>query len=184
MVTTNDPEIAEKVRELRDQYYDYSRRKWLIHSGIGYNYRMTNLQAAIGLAQLERIEYFIEKHRKNAHYYNSLLKDINGITLPPEQPWAKNVYWMYTILINKEKTGISRDELMLELEKCGIDTRATFLPIHLQPPYIDMFKGEKYPVAEYLGNTGMNLPSGNTLTTEDIEYIANCIREIIKSKST
>jgi len=182
MVTTDDPEIAEKVRELRDQYYDYSRRKWLIHKDIGYNYRMTNLQASIGLAQLERIEYFVEKHRKNAYYYNSLLKDVNGITLPPEASWAKNVYWMYTILIDKRKTGISRDELMIELEKCGIDTRATFLPIHLQPPYFNMFRDEKHPVAEYLSSTGMNLPSGNTLSKEDIEYTVDCIRTIIKAK--
>jgi len=178
MLVTNDEELAERARRLRDQAYDMNRRKWLIHTGIGYNYRMTNMQAAIGLAQLERIEIFIKTHRENAKLYNSLLKDIPGITLPPEEPWAKNVYWMYTILIDKDYFGISRDDLMRELEKYGVDTRAVFYPIHLQPPYREMFKGERYPIAEYLSERGVNLPSGNTLTKEQVEYVANAIKSI------
>jgi len=178
MIVTNDEELAERAKRLRDQAYDFEKRKWLIHTEIGYNYRMTNMQAAIGLAQLEKIEDFIKTHRENAKHYNLLLKDIDGIVLPPEEPWAKNVYWMYTILVEKDRFGISRDQLMCELEKCGVDTRAVFYPIHLQPPYRKMFKGEKYPVAEYISQRGVNLPSGNTLTREQVEYVANAIKLI------
>jgi len=179
MVTTNDDEIAEKVRKLRDQGYNPSLRKWLVHDIVGYNYRLTNLQAAIGLAQLERIEVFINRHRENAHYYNSLLKDIPGITLPPEMPWAKNVYWMYTCLINEEITGVTRDEVIQMLETYGIDSRATFLPIHMQPPYKNYYSQEKYPIAEMLGKRGINLPSGNTLTKIEIEYIVDILKELL-----
>jgi len=181
MVLTNDDQIAEKIDRLRDQGFNLKLRKWLIHDFIGYNYRLTNLQAAIGLAQLERIEEFVRKHRENAYYYNHLLKEIPGITLPPEAPWAKNVYWMYTILINEEVLGITRDELMKRLEEYGIDTRAAFLPIHLQPPYRDIYKYENYPVAEMLGRKGVNLPSGNTTNKEDIEYIVSALKEILSS---
>jgi len=180
MVVTNDDELADKIKKLRDQAYDIKLRKWLIHEIIGYNYRMTNLQAAIGLAQLERINEFVKRHRENAYYYDSLLKYSLGITLPPEAPWAKNVYWMYTILVNEEILRITRDELMGRLEEYGIDSRATFYPIHLQPPYKDPYKYEKYPVAERLGREGINLPSGNTLTKEDIDYVVSSIKEIIR----
>jgi len=178
---TNDDELANKVRKLRDQYYNVKLRKWLIHDAIGYNYRLTNLQAAVGLAQLERIEEFIRKHRENAYCYNSLLKDSIGITLPPEAPWAKNVYWMYTILIDESITRIDRDELMKRLEGYGIDTRAAFCPVHLQPPYKNFYNRKNYPVAEYLGRRGVNLPSGNTLTIEDIDYVVKSLKEIINS---
>jgi perosamine synthetase len=181
MITTNDDKIAEKVRRLRDQGYNLSMRKWLVHDVIGYNYRLTNLQAAVGLAQLERIEEFINRHREMAYYYNSLLKDIRGITLPPEMPWAKNVYWMYTILVNEEILGITRDDLMKKLETYGIDTRSTFLPIHLQPPYKGIYVNEKYPIAELLGKRGINLPSGNLITKEDIEYVVSAIKDVISS---
>jgi perosamine synthetase len=181
-VVTDNQEIAEKVRGLRDQAYNANLRKWLIHNSVGYNYRLTNLQAAVGLAQLERIEEFINKRRENAYYYNSLLNDIRGMTLPPELPWAKNVYWMYTVLLNEEVVGITRDDLMRKLETYGIDTRAAFLPIHLQPPYKDIYINEKYPVAELLGRRGINLPSGNSTTKEDIEYVVSAIKDAISGR--
>jgi perosamine synthetase len=181
-VVTDNQEIAEKVRGLRDQAYNANLRKWLIHNSVGYNYRLTNLQAAVGLAQLERIEEFINKRRENAYYYNSLLNDIRGMTLPPELPWAKNIYWMYTVLLNEEVVGITRDDLMRKLETYGIDTRAAFLPIHLQPPYKDIYINEKYPVAELLGRRGINLPSGNSTTKEDIEYVVSAIKDAISGR--
>lgn len=178
-LVTNNDEIAEKIRKLRDQAYNAGLRKWLIHDSIGYNYRLTNLQAAVGLAQLERIEEFVNRHRENAYYYNSLLKDVQGIILPPEAPWAKNVYWMYTILVNEELLGITRDDLMRKLESYGIDTRSAFLPIHLQPPYRNAYINEKYPVAELLGRRGVNLPSGNSTTKMDIDSVVAAIKKII-----
>jgi len=180
MLVTNDDEIAEKARKLRDQSYDTTQRKWLIHDGIGFNYRMTNLQAAVGVAQLERIDEFVRIHRENAAYYNSLLKDVGGISLPPEEPWARNVYWMYTVLVNEGLFGLSRDDLMNRLETFGIDTRAAFYPIHMQPPYRNEFKGNAFPIAQKLAEEGINLPSGNTTTKDQIDYVVNSIISIKK----
>jgi len=183
MVVTDDAELAERLRRLRDQGYNVEFRKWLIHDVVGYNYRMTNLQAAIGLAQLERVEELVEKRRRNASLYSSLLRGLPGITLPPEEPWAKNVFWMYTILVDERAFGLGRDDLMRELEARGVDSRATFCPIHLQPPYRAEYGHERYPVAEDLGRRGLNLPSGNTLTEEQIRYVADCLREIHEVRS-
>jgi len=179
MLTINDPEIAKKAKHLRDQAYDATRRKWLIHDEIGFNYRMTNLQAAIGLAQLEQIDDFISIHLDNAAHYNSSLRRINGLSIPPNESWARNVYWMYTILVDNSIIGISRDELMIKLADYEIDSRAVFCPIHLQPPYLLKFKGLKLPVAEKLSKMGVNLPSGNTTTQEEVQYVIDSLTTII-----
>jgi perosamine synthetase len=137
------------------------------------------MQAAIGLAQIERIDEFINRHREIAHLYNSMLSGVKGLILPPEASWAKNVYWMYTILL--DGAALTRNELMLRLQKeFEIDTRTTFYPIHLQPPYKDAYKNQRYPVAEALGKTGLNLPSGNSTTLDEVEYVAKAIRSILE----
>ena len=177
MVVTNDEEIAERAKSLRNLCFPKEKRVYL-HSGVGYNYRMTNIQAAIGLAQFEKIDELAEMRRRNAHLYNECLKDIEGITLPVEKEWAKNVYWMYSILIEDE-FGITRDELMMELEKRGIETRTFFIPMHEQPVFqkMGLFKGERYPVAEELARKGMYLPSSSGLKEEEIGYISDSIKE-------
>ena len=176
MVVTNDQRIAERARRLKD--LAHSPEKRFLHTDIGFNYRMTNIQAAIGLAQLERIDELAEMRRRNAYFYNSRLKDIPGITLPAEKEWVKNVYWMYGILIEDE-FGMSRDELMKRLREKGIETRTFFIPMHQQPAFLNkgLFKGESYPVAEELAERGLYLPSGSGLTRDQIEYISNMIRE-------
>ncbi len=171
MVVTNDEKIAEMSRLLRDQAFEPKR---FLHRYIGFNYRMTNLQAAIGVAQMGVIDESVETRRRNARFYNSLLKDVEGITLPPEAPWAKNVYWMYTVLV-ENSFGMERDKLMVYLKEKGIDTRSAFYPIHIQPVYAEQYKGEKYPVAGKLGRKGINLPSGNTLTKDQIRFIVETI---------
>ena len=177
MIVTNDEEIAEKAKSLKDLAFSKERR--FLHTDLGFNYRMTNIQAAIGLAQLERIDELVERRRKNAHLYNELLKDIEGIRLPIEKEWAKNVYWMYSILV-EDKFGMSREELMSELEKKGIETRTFFIPMHVQPVFQNMglFKGERYPVAEELARKGLYLPSSSGLSREEIEHICDEIRKI------
>ena len=177
MVVTNNEKIAEKARSLKDLAHSKERR--FLHTEVAFNYRMTNIQAAIGLAQLESIDSFIEMRRRNAYLYNSRLKDVPGITLPPEKEWAKNVYWMYSILIEDE-FGMSRDELMVRLREGGIDTRTFFIPMHHQPAFLNMglFEGERYPVAERLGERGLYLPSSSGLKEEEIEYICDAIKEI------
>ena len=172
MVVTNDDKIAEMARMLRDQAFEPKR---FIHRYVGFNYRMTNLQAAIGVAQMGIIDESVNTRRKNAILYNSLLKDVKGITLPPEASWAKNVYWMYTVLI-EDSFGMSRDDLMVYLKEKGIDTRSAFYPVHSQPVYAEQYKGEKYPVADDLGRKGINLPSGNTLTEDQIRQVAETIK--------
>jgi perosamine synthetase len=171
MVVTNDEKIAEMSRLLRDQAFEPKR---FLHRYIGFNYRMTNLQAAIGVAQMGIVDESVETRRRNARFYNSLLKDVEGIALPPEASWAKNVYWMYTVLV-ENSFGTERDKLMAFLKEKGIDTRSAFYPIHIQPVYAKQYKGEKYPVAEKLGRKGVNLPSGNTLTKNQIRFIVETI---------
>ncbi len=180
MVTTNDDALANAVLSLRDQGYDLSRRKWLIHDRIGYNYRLTNLQAAVGLGQLQRMDEFVAHHRKVAALYNSLLSHVPGITLPPEQPWAKNVYWMYTILVDAAAFGMSKDDLMSKLGEQGIDTRSAFLPIHRQQIYEQEFRGQSYPVADRLANQGVNLPSGNNTTEDEVRRVAAVITSLAR----
>jgi len=175
MCLTNNKELAEKMRILRDHGMNPNRRYW--YNVIGFNYRMTNLQAAVGVAQLKKLDEFIEKKRKIARWYENSLRefDENGtVRLHPEMPWAKCVYWMYSVLIN-EKFGISRDELMKKLEEKGIETRPFFYPIHVLPPYRN---NKKFLIAEELSLKGVNLPSSVKLKREDIE----CICEMIKKE--
>lgn len=177
MVVTNDEAIAERARALKD--LAHSRQRRFLHTGLGYNYRMTNIQAAIGLAQFEKIDELVERRRNNARLYNSLLKGIRGIKLPPEKEWAKNVYWMYSILIEDE-FGMSRDEVMSRLEQAGIETRTFFIPMHQQPVFQDMklFGEGSYPVAEGLSSKGIYLPSGSGLTGAEIRYVATALHRL------
>jgi perosamine synthetase len=177
MLVTNDERIADNARRLKDQAY--SREKRFLHTDIGFNYRMTNIQAAIGLAQFERIDELVEKRRKNARLYNDLLKDAAGITLPVEKEWAKNVYWMYSILIQSE-FGMTVDDLMKKLGGKGIQTRSFFVPMHQQPAFnnLGLFKSESYPVAEEVSRKGMYLPSGTGLSADEIIHICSTIERV------
>ena len=175
MVVTNNKKIAENAKLLKDLAFSKERR--FLHTDLGFNYRMTNIQAAIGLAQFERIDELVERRRRNAHLYNNLLKDVEGITLPVEKEWVKNVYWMYSILI-EDSFGISRDELMKKLEREGIETRTFFIPMHEQPVFQNMgfFKGEGYPVAEKISKKGLYLPSSSGIKEEEIKHICDVIQ--------
>ncbi len=172
MLVTDDEDLAERAKALRAHAFSEDKHFW--HRAIGFNYRMSSLQAAVGVAQLEKIEEFVERRRKNAMLYNSYLEEIDGVVIPPEANWAKNVYWMYSILI-KDEFGMGRDELMKVLEKDGIETRTFFYPVNIQPIYKDRFPGQRFPVAEALSKTGMNLPSGTTLNEGEIEYVSRRI---------
>lgn len=180
MCVTNNDAVAEDLRLLRD--LAHSKEKRYLHYMIGYNYRMTNMQAAVGVAQMEKINQYIEARREHAKKYNAILKDIKGITLPPEADWAKNIYWLYSILI-QEEFGVSRDKLADELAKQGVETRPFFIPMHKQPIFKQMgiVNGE-FPVADELSDKGLCLPSSNTLTDEQIEYVCNAIQQIQKDK--
>jgi perosamine synthetase len=173
MVTTDNEELARLAWNLRDHAFSEERHFW--HRFLGFNYRMTNLQAAVGLAQTERLDFFVETRRRNAAYYTELLREIPGLRTPPEAPWATNVFWMYGVLVDEEEFGATRDELRRHLAKHGIETRTFFIPIHVQPIYYHKFKGQRFPVAEDLCKRGFYLPSASTLTRSDIEYIVEMI---------
>ena len=175
MVTTNHLEIAKLARTLRDHSFSKERHFW--HKFLGYNFRMTNMQAAVGLAQTERFEFLVNCRRNNAKYYGKSLAGVPGLVLPPEKSWAKNVFWMYAILV-QPAFGMSRDELRGKLAEYGIETRTFFIPIHLQPIYFKNYGHQSFPVAEMLCERGMYLPSASTLTPEDIRFVAQCIKKI------
>jgi len=177
MVVTNRKKWADRCQNLKNLGFLKEKRFW--HKEIGFNYRMTNMQAAIGLAQFERIEEMVARRRKNAALYNRLLKDIPGVTLPIERADVKNVYWMYSILVGK-KFGMSRDALMSRLKEKGIDSRTFFIPMNQQPilKKMGIISKEKYPVAEDIAKRGLYLPSGSGLTKKEIEYVCDCVRKI------
>ena len=176
MCLTNNEELAERMRYLRDHAMSKNRRYW--HETVGFNYRMTNLQAAIGVAQLKRLDEFIEKKRQIAKWYAEELKELEEkelVKLHPEMEWAKCVYWMYSILI-EDKAKVSRNELMKKLENMGIETRPFFVPMHLLPMYNS---GEKLPIAEDLAERGLNLPSSASLKLDQIKQISKRVRVIM-----
>jgi perosamine synthetase len=173
MVTTSDPDIARLARNLRDHAFSEERHFW--HKYLGYNYRMTNMQAAVGLAQTEQMETFVQNRRANAARYTTALSQIPDIVTPPEAEWVKNVFWMYAILVEKE-FGMSRDGLRAYLADHGIETRTFFIPMHLQPIYYRAFEGQRYPVAEMLCQRGLYLPSASSLTADEIDYISDMVQ--------
>jgi perosamine synthetase len=171
MVVTDDEALARRSQFLKDHAMSPDNRYW--HPEVGFNYRLTNIQAALGVAQLERIDDLIAVRRQAAARYNADLAGVPGLVLPPEAAWAKNVYWMYSVLI-EDGYGFSRDQVMAGLKARGVDTRPFFYPAHTMPPYDT---GQRLPVAEALSRRGLNLPSGPTLTGEQIAYISRILRE-------
>lgn len=182
MVVTNSPELADKARYHRNLCFKLGGPRDFIHYDLGYNYRFTNVQAAIGLGQLEKIDYYIECRRKIASLYSGFLKDIPGFRLPIERSGIFSVYWMYALLIDEKECGISRDDLAVGLKEQGIDSRLLFAPMHSQPllEQYGIKDTGKYPVTERLSKTGLYLPSSSSLTEEKIARICETVAGIVK----
>ncbi len=174
VVVTNDQALAERCFFLGNHARKADNPYW--HFEVGFNYRMTNLQAALGLAQLESIETFIETRKRNAAHYMARLEDVPGLVMPPQAPWAENVYWMFAPVIEPE-FGIDRQDVRLRLRESGIDSRPFFAPIHQMPMY-DV--GLSLPVTERLSNQGINLPSGAKLTSDQVDYICDTLISLRK----
>lgn len=168
---TDNEDLAQKMRVLRDHGMNPQKRYW--HDVIGFNYRMTNLQAAIGVAQLKKIDSYIEKKRQIRKNYDNTLKDL-PIVLPPEMPWAKSVFWLYSILVDP----MQRDEIIQYLEKQGIESRPFFYPSHLMPIHRTEVP---LPIAESLSSRGINLPSGTKLTIDAVQQVSDALRSYLKS---
>ncbi|MBN3040288.1 MAG: DegT/DnrJ/EryC1/StrS aminotransferase family protein [Candidatus Omnitrophica bacterium] len=181
-VVTSNARLADRCRYYKNLCFSLTRERNYCHRDLGYNYRMTNVQAALGLAQLENIEKLVAMRRENARAYNHLLKDIPGIQLPIEKENTRNVYWMYAILLHPKKFGISRNELMLKLKEKRIDTRYFFRPLHNQRVLSKFGIKDKsiYPVTQRLSENGLYLPSSSKLKKENIVYICQTIKNLHK----
>jgi perosamine synthetase len=178
MITCRDSELARRIQVLRDHGMEKNRRYW--HTVPGYNYRLTNLQAAIGLAQMEQLHRFLSRRDEVVALYDEGLKSVPGITLPPRAPWARNIHWLYSILVNEAVSGISRDALSTRLEGHGIETRPFFYPLHIQPPYQSQAR-EDYPISVDLSARGLSLPTANDIRNEDVERVCWAISDIVKT---
>lgn len=177
MITTDDDELASRLRLYRGQGMDPNRRYWF--PVVGYNYRMTNIQAAIGLAQMEGIETALADRERLAEWYDAALSDLTDkVALPVQAPWAKQVYWMYNIFL-RDGNENRRDQVMRDLDVMGIETRPVFYPMHVLPPYKE---ASSYPVADLWSGRGINLPTHQDLTKDDVERIARSLGEILNKK--
>jgi perosamine synthetase len=174
MVTTDDEALAERLRLLRNLAFQRPR---FLHEHAGYNFRMTGYQAAMGLAQLDRIDFILAEKRRVPHSYDRLLEDVPGIETPVELDWARNVYWMYGIVVSEE-FPLTRDELMGYLSEREIESRTFFCPMNLQPFLRRQhgFREIECPVAERLWERGMYLPCGIDLPDETLAEIVDVIR--------
>ena len=181
MIVTDDEKLAERCRMLRNLCFQKDVR--YVHDEISDNYRFTNLQAAVGLAQLERLEEFVTKKREMGKYYTNELRDIEGLLLPIEKTeYADNIYWVYGIVLNK---GMKADNKCIQklLAEEGIGSRTFFWCMHEQPVYQKqgLFIKESYPNAEYLARKGFYIPSGLALTREQMETVVHKVKKVVQS---
>jgi len=178
MVLTDDPILAEKTRSLRNLCFQANRR--FHHEELGFNFRLTNLQAALGLAQVERIEEIIARKRWMGQEYNRRLAGLRGLQLPVEEPWARNVYWMYGVVLSEE-TGMDATIFAQRLKQHGIETRPFFLGLHEQPVFHQrgLFVQERFPVTERIARQGLYFPSGLALTAEQLDEVCAAVHEVL-----
>jgi len=178
MVVTDDDHLAERLRSLRNLCFEPGRRFY--HESLGFNFRLTNLQAALGVAQLERIDEIVRRKQEVAAAYSAGLADIDGIQLPPEAPWARSVFWMYGLVLDKS-TGLDAAGFAERMRELGVETRPFFLGMHEQPALhaLGLFSDEHHPVAERLARQGLYLPSGLAQTDEQVEQVCVAVREVL-----
>ena len=175
MVVTDDSKLADRLRLLRGQGVSPTRRYW--HIDVGFNYRMTNICAAIGCAQMEQIDLHLNRRREVAGWYFDELSRLRDyLVLPQEASWAHHCYWMFTVQLTRRAVR-SRDEVIAVLDEKGIETRPVFYPMHTMPPYEHL--PADCPVAEQLAATGISLPTHAKLTQADVKTVchelATCI---------
>jgi len=174
MIVTDNYEWAEKARMLRDHGMSKEKKYW--HPVVGHNFRMTNIQAAIGLGQMNKLTRLIEQKREIADYYTLGLKKIPGIILPSEETWAKSVFWLYSILLKLE-TNKHREDLIAFLYQANVESRPVFYPIPNMPPY----QGQgNYPIADLISKGGVSLPSGFRLTHGQQDRIIELIQKFLE----
>ena len=179
MLVCDDPELAERCRGLRNLCFQPKKR--FVHEELGWNYRMTNLQAAVGLAQLERIDDFVCIKREMGRRYTELLSGLPALERPiSKNKYAENIYWVYGVVL-KDTVPFDAEEAMKRLAVVGVGTRPFFWPMHEQPVFrkMGLFVDEKYPVAEKLARRGFYLPSGLALSEEQMEVVVSRLKELL-----
>ena len=172
MVLSDDDQLAGRCRSLRNLCFQPRQR--FVHEELGYNFRITNLQAALGVAQLERLDEFVARKRRLGKRYQELLAGVAGLQLMPERTgYADNIYWVFGVVL-RDDVPFDAQEAMRRLGQKGIGTRPYFWPMHEQPVLrnLGLFEGESYPVAERLARRGFYLPSGMALTDAQIDEVA------------
>lgn len=175
MIVTDDESLYQKMKHLRSQGVDPNKRYW--HSDVGYNYRMTNLQAAVGLAQLENIDWHLMQRKRVAELYNKYLSQLGDVVTMQYTPAeANHVHWMLSIMLSADVT-MSRDEVMNQMERKNIEMRPLFYPMHHMPPYLD--ETLHLPITESLSARGINLPTHAMLSEDDIAYIVSSLKEVL-----
>ncbi len=181
MVLTDNPDYARHLRDYRNLCFRPERRFY--HTELGNNYRLTNLQAAIGVAQIAQIDGFLEQKRWMGNAYTERLKGLEGLQVPVEETWARHVYWMYGLVVD-ESTGLNAETFAAELDKYGVQTRPFFLGMHEQPVFhtMGLFEGEQYPVAERIARQGLYLPSGMTLTEGQLEEVCEAVGAVLQQR--
>jgi len=182
MIVTNSESIAEKCTSLRNLCFKKEQR--FIHDELGWNYRMTNIQAALGLAQLEKLDIHLEKKRLIGNSYSNLLTKVKGLQLPLRKSnYSDNLYWVFGLVLKKPLKLTGKD-LMNEFAKLKIGTRPFFWCMHEQPVFTKMglFNGEKHPVSEELARNGIYIPSGLSLNKTQIINVSNALKTIILNK--
>jgi perosamine synthetase len=174
MILTDDERLAEKARSLRNLAFQTERR--FFHEELGTNFRLTNLQAALGVAQIERVDEIIARKRSLGHEYTQRLKHIEQLTLPVEKPWARSIYWMFGLVLSEE-SELDAAQLAEKLKGLGVETRPFFLGMHEQPAFhkTGLFLNEHYKVAERLARRGLYLPSGLTLTDDQLSRVCDAV---------
>lgn len=180
MILTDDSIIADRCRSLRNLCFKTEQR--FVHDELGWNCRMTNLQAALGVAQLERLDDFVKRKREMGAYYTSLLNDIPELQLPlTSTDFADNIYWVYGMVLN-DKVPFDAKQAIFRLAQAGIGTRPFFWPMHEQPVLLKMglFANEQYPVAERMARRGFYIPSGLAVTQEQMKQSASAVRSVLR----
>lgn len=179
MIVTDNEELAERCRSLRNLCFQPQKR--FVHEELGWNFRFTNLQAAVGLAQLEKLDEHIKRKRRMGELYTELLSEIPELQLPlPITEYTENVYWVYGVVL-KDRVPFAAEEAMRRLKEKGIGTRPFFWPMHEQPVFkrMGLFENEKYPVAERIARRGFYLPSGLTMTKEQIDRVCEAVQKVL-----
>lgn len=181
MIVTNDENIAKLCRSMRNQGRD-EHSGWLSHSRLGYNYRMSELSASMGVVQMERVDEILDKRRKVASIYNKKLKNIDGIKTPFVSPTVNMSWFVYVVILDRKRfTGKDRNNIMHKLKSRGVSCSNYFPPIHLEPFYIKMFGYEKgnFPVTERISELTIALPFHNNLAVQEIDYVCKNLKEVI-----